>query len=319
MRRIRTPRETFDDPWKQIVPALFEQFVEFFAPDVWSDIDWSRPPEFLDKELRRVAKGLRRRRVTADFLVRVYLKDGDDFWLLAHIELQAQKDVALPERMFRYNFRAFDLHGRPVYSLALLADGDSDWRPDHFEYKAWRTRMALDYSTVKLLDFANRIDQLQKSDNPFALAVLAHLKTLETRGDAEARLEWKSRLVRLLYSRRWRRGQIEELFQFIDWIMGLPDELEERFELDYVELERSRTMAQAMPPIIRRAQERGERIGERRARRSMLLRYLEQHFGAVPDKLQTEIEAVDDLTALDRLIDCALAAKSLEEFTASLS
>jgi hypothetical protein len=36
MRRIATPTETFDEPWKQIVPALFAPFVAFFAPDTFN-------------------------------------------------------------------------------------------------------------------------------------------------------------------------------------------------------------------------------------------------------------------------------------------
>jgi hypothetical protein len=52
-RRVATPRETFDDPWKQIVPALFEQFLAFFAPEVAADIDWQRAPEFLVKVRRK--------------------------------------------------------------------------------------------------------------------------------------------------------------------------------------------------------------------------------------------------------------------------
>ena len=202
-RRVATPRETFDDPWKQIVPALFEQFLAFFAPEVAADIDWQRAPEFLDKELRRVAKGLSKRRVTADFLVKVWRKDGDEQWLLIHIELQAQKDLTFPERMFLYNSRAFDLYRRPVFSLAVLADKESSWRPDRFGYRAWGSAMDLRYPVVKLVDYRECQAMLEASDNPFALAVLAHLKTLETRGDAEARLTWERRLGRLLFARQW--------------------------------------------------------------------------------------------------------------------
>ena len=320
-RRIRTPRETFDDPWKQIVTALFEQFVAFFAADLWTEIDWQRPPEFLDKELRRVAKGLGRRRVTADFLARVWLKDGGDLWLLAHIELQAQRDDTLPERMFRYNFRAYDLHSRPVFSLAILADGDASWRPDRFGYEVSRTRVGISYPVVKLLDYSERQQELQGSDNPFALAVLAHLKTLETRGDAQARLNWKVRLVRLLYARQWQRREIEELFQFLDWIMSLPEELEDRFETEWQHIERETTMTQTMPPILRRAQERGERvgeqrgieIGEQRAKRETLMRLLEQRFGAIPAEIRARMEAITEIGRLNGLIDSVLTVDSLED------
>ena len=105
-RTARTPAETFDEPWKQIVTALFPQFLAFFAPELAEEIDWSQEPVFLDKELRRIAKGFgRRRKSTADFLVKVWRKDGSTQWIVIHIELQAQKDNNFSERMFLYNVR----------------------------------------------------------------------------------------------------------------------------------------------------------------------------------------------------------------------
>jgi hypothetical protein len=308
MRKIATPSETFDEPWKQIVPALFEPFVAFFAPDAYADIDWQRPPEFLDKELRRVAKGLSKRRVTADFLVKVWRKQGDELWLLAHIELQAQRDETFAQRMFRYNVRSYDLHQRPVYSLAILADDEASWRPSHFGYATWGCRLALKYPVVKLADYASRQAELEASDNPFALAVLAHLKTQETRGDAEARLAWKLSLARLLYARDWTRVRLEELLSFIDWIMSLPEAYEDRFEEGYRELERRKSMAETMSPLRRRAHDRALLEG----RRGLLLDLIEEKFGLLPGGTAARLEAMtaDELDRLGRLI---LTAQTLAE------
>ena len=83
---------------------------------------------------------------------------------------------------------------------------------------------------VKLVDYQARQSELEEIGNPFGLAVLAHLKTQETKGDAESRLAWKLRPARQLFDRHWTREQIEELFQFLDWIMTLPEAFEDRFE-----------------------------------------------------------------------------------------
>lgn len=260
-----------------------------------------------------------KRKVTADFLVKVWRKDGGEQWLLAHIELQAQRDMNLPERMFRYNIRAYDLFLRPVYSLAILADGDADWRPDRFGYGAWRSKLALEYPIVKLLDYAEHQQELETSDNPFALAVPAHLKTLETRGDAEARLEWKLRFARILFARQWQRRQIEELLQFLDWIMSLPDAFEDRFDTEWEKLEREATMAQTMPPIIRRAEERGKRIGALEAKREAVLQILNQRLGSVPEDVRERIEGETNSILLGDLVNFAVNATSFEEFTTQLS
>ncbi len=74
------------------------------------------------------------------------------------------------------------------------------------------------FPTVKLLDYADKWDELEKSDNPFALVVMAHLKTQETRKNHNERKRWKICLVRKLYERGYKKQDIINLFHFIDWI-----------------------------------------------------------------------------------------------------
>jgi hypothetical protein len=49
----------------------------------------------------------------------------------------------------------------------------------------------VEFPVVKLLDYESRLDELEKSDNPFAIVVAAHLKTQATRRDFESRLQMK--------------------------------------------------------------------------------------------------------------------------------
>ena len=75
----------------------------------------------------------------------------------------------------------------------------------------------------------DRWEELEESDNPFAIVVMAHLKTQDTRHDEQARKRWKLYLVRRLYERGYRKEDVINLFRFIDWIMGLSEEMEESF------------------------------------------------------------------------------------------
>jgi hypothetical protein len=61
--------------------------------------------------------GMRR----ADRLVRVWLPDGEETWLLIHIEVQSQEEQGFARRMFIYYYRIFDNYEREVVSLAVLA------------------------------------------------------------------------------------------------------------------------------------------------------------------------------------------------------
>ena len=68
---------------------------------------------------------------------------------------------------------------------------------------------------------------LERQDNPFAIVVMAHLKALETRKDHSLRKQWKTELTRLLYERGYSRTGIINLYRFIDWVLTLPEVLEE--------------------------------------------------------------------------------------------
>jgi hypothetical protein len=70
--------------------------------------------------------------------------------------------------------------------------------------------------------------RMEKSNNPFAIAVMAHLKLLETKGDLLARKHFKYVLIRHLLQMRFSRKRINALFKFLDWMIKLPEELEEK-------------------------------------------------------------------------------------------
>ena len=146
-------------------------------------------------------------------------------WVLVHIEVQGQRVANFAERMYIYNGRLYDRYTRQVASLAVLTDDSASWRPSRFEYELWGSRALLEFATAKLLDYRERWADLEQSDNPFAIAVMAHLRTLETRSDLPHRARSKFRLTKMLYERGYTRKDIIALFHFIDWVMTLPDAL----------------------------------------------------------------------------------------------
>ena len=62
--------------------------------------------------------------------------------------------------------------------------------------------------SIKLLDYRDRWKELEISENPFALVVMAHLKMLETRDDYEKRLHWKIELTQMLYARGYTEQKV---------------------------------------------------------------------------------------------------------------
>jgi len=235
-------RADYDNPWQEVLERYFRECLALFLPQAHAEIDWSQAPVFLDKELRQVTPdaelGLRR----VDKLARVWRQDGAEAWVLIHVEVQSQEDTTFAERMYVYNYRLYDRYRRRVVSLAVLGDERANWRPARFGYELWGCEVGLRFPTVKLLDYRARWTELEASRNPFAVVVMAHLKALETQADPAARKTAKWQLLRRLYERGDGRADILNLFRFIDWVLGLPEELEEALWHEIIAYEEAKHM-----------------------------------------------------------------------------
>ena len=235
--------------------------------------------------------------------------------------------------MFVYNYRIFDRFRRPVVSLAVLADDREGWRPDRFGYELWGCRVGIRFPSVKLLDYADHSDVLEEKGNPFALAVTAHLKTRETRHDADGRKKWKLYLVRKLYEQGHKKEDVIRLFHFIDWMMALPEYMEEEFWQEIGEYEEEkkvryvtsverigfrRGVSEGRQQGMKQGLEQGVKQGSLEQARIMLLEVLSIRFGAVSRELTGRIEQITDHEVLQELHRVALCCADVQEFAARL-
>lgn len=288
------PRHDYDNPWKEMLSEYFHEFMTFFFPDVSQDIDWTRRYELLDKELRQITReadiGVR----LADHLVKVWKKNGEETWVLIHVEIQAQQKRDFPHRMYVYDYRIYDLYNRPVASFAVLADENPGWRPSEYVRKLWGSSTEFRFPVVKILDYRDQWEMLEASDNPFAIVVQAHLKTLETQQDEASRARWKVTLAKELYKRGFSKADIVKLYRFIDWLMVLPEDLERACFQEIVQFEEEHKM-----PYITTA----ERIGIEKGREE----------GREEGKLIGEIVLAQQILNLTIYTEEELKGKSLEE------
>jgi hypothetical protein len=301
-RTVRGP--DYDSPWKEALDRFFEHCLAFFFPHIHADIDWTRGYEMLDKELQPIIRGAAHGRRYVDKLVKVYLKDGQERWILIHIEVQGSKEADFPRRIYVYNHRLFDRYGQEVISLAILADDDPDWQPRRYEYARWGFHAGIEFPVVKVLGYAPQYRELESNPNPFAVVVLAHLKAMETRQSPEERYAWKIRLVKGLYARGMDPEDVRRLFTFIDWVMELPEPLEERFKQENDTFIQEKHM-----PFMD--------IYERIAAQKHLLRGIEValdlKFGAEGLELMPELREIRDPVLLDKVLSKIKTASSPDD------
>ena len=314
-----------DSAWKEILESSFKEFLAFFFPQVHDDIDWTVPPEFKDKELAKAHRrgGLGKRIV--DKLVKVRLLSGAEAWILIHVEIQGYVDPKLEERVFISNHRIFDSTRLEVVSLVVLTDPSPSYRPSRFERRRWGQTQLLEFPTVKLLDHRDRMDELKVDPNPFALVVLAHLEAHKARTDAD-RLDVKTRLVKMLCERGRGREDIMQLLRFIDWLIALPDDLEDEFDRRVEPLVKE----ESMPYVTswerraeRKGREQGKEEGMQLGLRSGLLEAIEialdLRFGKEGLDLMPRVRAVASVEGLRELKMAVRDSAGLEEFASALA
>lgn len=312
----------YDSPWKEALDLYFEEFIGFFFPKAYRDIDWDKGYEFMDKEFQQIVRDAEVGKRLADQLVKVWRKDGKQTLVMVHIEIQSQYESDFAERMFVYNYRIFDRYRLPVATLVVLADDRPNWRPNNYEYEIWDSEMGLKFPVVKLLDYESQWSMLESSTNPFAVMVMAHLKTQATNGNPLSRLQWKLTVAKSLYQRGYSRQDILELFRLITWMMTLPEELEQSFTVEITNYEEEKKMPY-ITPLERFAIERGRQQGIAEGRqegiaegmiekgRESVIEILETRFDSVPTSLVETINQIENEGVLKILFKRAITIASL--------
>lgn len=298
-----------DSAWKEVLEKLFEKFLSFFFPNIHKDIDFSRGFEFLDNELQQIAVESESGKRIVDKLVKVYLVDGAEKWLLIHIEIQGYEQQEFPERMYVYNYRIFDKFRRDVISLALLTDENPNFRPNEYSRsrRDWGFEVSCRFPVVKLIDYREHWAELEANPHPFAIIVRAYLKALETVGNVQEKYSWKKRFLLELYQLGMNRETLWAIYKFIDWMIRLPKDLNKAFVAEMKTIEEAKHMS-----LITSAEEVGLEQGINSLQR-VIATIIKRKFGALGQQLAERTHKVNRLEILEKLSEKLLDAQSISE------
>lgn len=201
--------------WKGIIEDFFPEFLHYFFPKVVHEIDFETPFEFLDKELAILFPETNQKNRRADLLVKIFLKDGTEQWLIVHVEIQGYEDKEFPLRMFQYNYRSFEKFGKSIVALAIFTDENPDYCPSFYETKRWDTKLRYNFNTYKLLDYD--AVTLGKSKNPFGVVMQTARTSIKNKAlkNDDDLLELKVQLFRNMLSKGFDKQVILKITNFI--------------------------------------------------------------------------------------------------------
>jgi len=140
---------------------------------------------------------------------------------------------------------------------------------------------------------------------------MAHLADIATRRDPAARLEHKIGLTRRLYQRGLERDGILSLYAFIDWVLALPDALEEDYHRCIQAIEEAEHM-QYVTTAERIGIQKGRKEGRKEGEVAILLRQIARTFGPPTETVREHIARADPATLL-AWSDRILTAQTLDK------
>jgi len=213
-----------DELWKKIIEELPKEFVAFFFPDLYPDINWDAGYNFLKQEFSKLAAKSKSKKRSVDQILEVHLKDDKLSWILIHIEIQGYEDEDFGKRMFEYYYRIHDKHRKPITAIAIYTDANKNFKPNEYKINFAGTEITYKFHTYKILKSNEK--ELLESANPFALIVLAGKYALHSKNKEEQRKKFKFKLIRLLIERNYPEEVIEKILIFVDSLLHLSDELE---------------------------------------------------------------------------------------------
>ena len=308
----------YDELWKDAMENLFQCFIKLIAPDFYPHVNWSKPISFLDQELHQISPKSEETKRFVDRLVRVWMLNGEERWVLVHVEVQGyrkpkasvnevNRETEFSRRMFIYFYRIYDKFNRDILSISVFADPSEGFKPDRFNYEFFGCELSFRYRTYKILEQDDKA--LEASDNPFALVVLAAKRNLQSREDEEKRFSFKRELIRLMLDKGYRREEILHVFRFLDGVLALTNLEKEKIIYDEFmgkEVEKVAYITNF------------ERLAMLRVARELVLDALEVKFGAVSKDIFGKVEKIQEREVLRQLHRQAIIASSLEEFNKSL-
>ncbi len=217
----------FDTRWKELIYAFVEEFIQYFLPDLYQDVDFAVEPQFLEQELHKLfADEERKGKKISDKLIKVRLKNGEDNFILVHVEIEGDAPSHYPREVFKYYYRIYDRYEADINTLVIYVGDQVPLSHNVYNRNTYGTKLSFEFHSYVVKNQTEA--DLLASPNICALAVLANLYVLQSKNDYAKRFGFKRQLLNLLLERKHSRRSIVDIFGFIRLLMLLPEELEQK-------------------------------------------------------------------------------------------
>jgi hypothetical protein len=221
-----TAKIPFDKLWKSATEEFFEDFLWFFLPELAEQVDFSVPHEFLEQELKAAVTDKNTK--SADKLVKVKLKNGEEKWIFVHIEFENSAKKNIGERMYGYHSRIREKFGKEITAIVVFTGRHIPKNSTYYKYEVFGTTIFYKFNSYSIIKQDE--EALKANKNLFAIVILANLYVLWTYKNDQKRLELKEQIYDIARQRGYPDDKTHRLILFLTELVKLPKFLEAEFK-----------------------------------------------------------------------------------------
>ncbi|MBQ6773020.1 MAG: hypothetical protein IJP48_03050 [Synergistaceae bacterium] len=219
----------YDELWKDFIAEFWREILEKFIPDLYAKADLNHEPEFLDKELHEITSALEPEGSTShkryvDELIKIFLQDGSDEWVLLHIEIQGKDGENISLRMFRYYCLIFIRYSKNPAALAILTAKrpKREGEPGIYKSEVFGTSIEYKYNLVKA--YALSDEELTSGNNVVDLFIYSTKIAAKYRKSRKKKLGYMKTILQLLHDKGFTNRQSMMFIMFLERVMRLGEE-----------------------------------------------------------------------------------------------
>ncbi len=201
--------------WKVAFRNFMPQFVEFFYPERYNEIDWTKAILFLDKELQTIQPESRPKDRIADVLVMFHLKNGEPIWILLHIEIQGYIDAFFGQRVHQIRYRVEDKLGANPAMLCIFTDDDPDFHPKEYYLETWGASTRTIFNTYKVMENAPKGYKNSSNIVSYIMEVVYQSTQMKQKSDYDV-MKLFIPVAKNLFSKGCTKTEIDVVLAFIE-------------------------------------------------------------------------------------------------------
>jgi hypothetical protein len=275
---------------KEALDEFLDDWVLFFFPDMHPHVDMSVKPIPLQQEFQNIITFASGKKKILDKLYQVTMKpvlknvkEGKKTVqkpvkeiILLHTEAETSPKSTFTRRVFLYAAIAIAKYNRRLTALVIYTGKKVPKNRNFFEMSFYGTILRYVFNVYVIAE--QKEGDLIKSDNVFALIILAIKYVIDSPNDYAKRFGFKKKLFELLLEREYPVEKRRKLVIFIKEILKLPTDLEKDFTTFALNKVKSKNMAT-------KKMDNSVKAGLKRAEKEWADIFAEDTYGAPVDVL----------------------------------